>query len=65
MKTETEDWPVDEIVSQVQLTRDQSSEGNIHFSAKYFRDNYKNVSDVFEERVYQEEAEVPTYPWTE
>ena len=51
------DWPVSEIQAQVDLSRDPSrrkllSLGNIHFSAKYFRDNTKNITDIFTTQVY-------------
>ena len=64
-KTETAEWPVSEITAQVEMTRATSGGalGNVHFSAKYFRDNYKNVTDVFMEELYSEPAAVPQYPW--
>jgi len=54
-------WPMEEIVQQVSLSRDtkryvQMSMGNIHFSAKYFRDNLKGIRDTFKSRVYTRKA---------
>ena len=51
------DWPVSEIQAQVDLSRDPSrrsllSLGNVHFSAKYFRDNTKNITGIFNTQVY-------------
>jgi len=57
-------WPVDEIVQQIAISRDQGrrdklSQGNIHFSAKYFLDNTKGISDIFKATVYTEKATIP------
>jgi len=57
-------WPVQEIVDQITISRDvgrrnQLSLGNILFSAKYFRDNTKGISDIFRSSVYTHKATVP------
>lgn len=58
------DWPVSEIAEQIALSRDQArrdklSLGNILFSAKWFRDNSKNITDIFRASVYTDRATVP------
>ena len=33
------------------------------FSAKYFRDNNKGITDVFKARVYTQKATIPSMTW--
>lgn len=60
------DWPVSEIQTQIDLSRiyhDDQCQGHIHFSAKYFRDNTKNVVDDLSSYSYPNMVTLPTYPW--
>lgn len=57
-------WPVSEIEAQIEISRDPArrdrlSLGNILFSAKYFRDNTKGITDTFQEQVYTVDAKIP------
>jgi len=57
-------WAVEEIEAQIDISREasrrsQMSFGNILFSAKYFRDNTKGISDIFRSRVYTVKATTP------
>src|SRR6218665_1015213 len=59
-----DNWPISEIVNQISISRDparrdKKSMGNILFSAKYFRDNTKNITHVFQSTVYTDPATVP------
>ncbi|ELU14045.1 hypothetical protein CAPTEDRAFT_109895 [Capitella teleta] len=64
------DWPVSEIVNQVDLTRDEGRRGkeclgNNFYSAKSFRDNTKGLYDVFQADVYPTPAVTPPLGWIE
>jgi len=59
-------WPVDEIVQQIKLSRelarrDKMSLGNILFSGKRFRDNVKGITDIFRTSVYTKKATIPRF----
>ena len=59
-------WEVSEIQRQINISRrltDQLSLGNVLFTAHDFRDNVKNVSDIFQMYVYQNLAIIPYMPW--
>jgi hypothetical protein len=57
-------WPVQEIINQVNFNRGHLSvKGSIHFSAKYFRDNNKQLRDSLLQTVYSTRALVPTMDW--
>ena len=58
-------WPVTELTSQINISRDTTrrdlgSLGNILFTAKYFRDNTRDVRDVFQSKVYTKNASTPS-----
>ena len=60
------DWPVSEIVQQVEISRSlkqQHSLGNIFFSYKWFRANYKGLSDTLKNGIYATPALIPDMPW--
>ena len=55
-----------EIERQIEMTRrfqPNDALGNIIFSAKYFRDNTKNVTDIFKAGVYKNSVTKPDMPW--
>lgn len=65
---DSNNWPVSEIVNQVEISRDparraQFSLGNIHYSAQFFRDNTKGITDTFRTTVYTNKATVPAMAW--
>ena len=57
------DWPISEIQDQIEVSRTQVTEeegwGNVMFSAKYFRDNLKGITDLFKTEIYPINATVP------
>ena len=60
-------WPVSEITNQIAISRNparrsKGSLGNIHYSAKYFRDNVKGIKDEFK-RINPNPVSLPIYPW--
>lgn len=56
-------WPVTELVEQMAVSRRLGAAGNVLFSAKYFRDNVKNVRQIFKESVYPNKTLPPEAPW--
>ena len=65
---DSNNWPVSEIVNQVEISRDPArrakfSLGNIHYSAKFFRDNTKGITDTFRTTVYTNQATAPAMAW--
>ena len=61
-------WPVSEITDQITISRDATrraklSLGNILFSAKYYRDNTKSITDIFRASVYTKKAIIPPMSW--
>ncbi|ELU16427.1 hypothetical protein CAPTEDRAFT_138680, partial [Capitella teleta] len=57
------DWDPQEIVDQIEISRQEDfrerfSMGNVHFSAKYFRDGTKNITEHFK-GVYSKDAAIP------
>lgn len=57
-------WPVSEIVQQVELTRASGkATGNIHFSMRAFTQKWKNVDEALASSVYALPALVPASPW--
>ena len=53
-----------EIISQIAISRkDQSSEGNIHFSYKALALNNQNIAGALEKGPYAHQAFVPESPW--
>ena len=58
------DWPVSEIINQITVTRGQAgATGNIHFSARALRGNWKGITDELKNGVYAKHALSPAYPW--
>ena len=58
-------WPVTELTTQINISRettrrDLRSLGNILFTANYFRDNTRGVRDVFQSKVYTQNASTPS-----
>ena len=65
---DSNNWPVSEITRQVDLTRDDArraklSLGNNFYSAKFYRDNTKNIYDTFRTTVYPTPAATPPMNW--
>jgi len=65
---DTNNWPVSEIENQIAISRDatrrsKQSLGNIMYSAKFFRDNTKGITDAFRTRVYTNKALTPAMSW--
>ncbi|XP_071099631.1 glycosyl hydrolase YngK-like [Haliotis cracherodii] len=61
-----QNWPLDEIKRQVEESRkrrDKLSLGDVFFSAKYFRDNSKGLSTLFQKDLYTVPALAPAMPW--
>jgi uncharacterized lipoprotein YddW (UPF0748 family) len=57
-------WRADEILEQVQLTREHPGiTGNVHFSVTGLLRNADGLSDAFATRVYATPALVPASPW--
>ena len=59
-------WPLSEISRQVEESRkrsDRLSLGDVFFSAKYFRDNSKGISDMFKNQLYTSPALAPIMTW--
>ena len=59
-------WEVSEIQCQIDISRSlsyQMSLGNVLFTAHDFRDNVKNVSNIFQMYVYQNLAIIPYMSW--
>lgn len=58
------DWPVSEIVNQITITRNTiGARGNIHFSERAFRNNWKSIKDTLQSGVYASNALMPRYTW--
>jgi uncharacterized lipoprotein YddW (UPF0748 family) len=58
------EWEPQEIIDQVEISRQDEfrqkmSLGNVHFSAKYFRDGTKNVTEEIK-KIYKQDASIPT-----
>ncbi|MCH8977711.1 MAG: family 10 glycosylhydrolase [Armatimonadetes bacterium] len=57
------DWPVGEVVEQIEYTRTTEATGNVFFSMRAFVQNFKNVNGVLTSTVYTEKALVPATTW--
>jgi uncharacterized lipoprotein YddW (UPF0748 family) len=58
------DWPVDEILRQIEITRSRpGSTGNVHFSWRAFRGNWKGIFDLLRNGLYAEPTLVPSSRW--
>lgn len=65
---DSNNWPVSEIQNQISLSRDSTrrsklSLGNIMYSAKFFRDNTKSITTIFQSQVYTKPATIPAMAW--
>ncbi len=57
-------WPIDEIVNQVEVTRDrEGATGNVHFSMRAFMQPRGGLAGRLTETVYANPALVPASPW--
>ncbi len=56
-------WQPQEVIEQIQITRDQGSFGNAHFSMRAFMRNYNGITDALRNGPYREPALVPASPW--
>jgi uncharacterized lipoprotein YddW (UPF0748 family) len=57
-------WPAEEIVNQIQATRDQpEASGNVFFSMKALMQNRGGLNDALTAGPYAEPALVPATPW--
>ena len=60
------DWPLEEFEAQIDVSRNYysaGSEGHIHFSAKYFRDNTKGIRDRLSLYAYPSKVPPPAMAW--
>ncbi len=58
------DWPVDEIIRQVDVTRGQTgATGNVHFSMKALMEDRRGMAAALAAGPYQQPALVPASPW--
>lgn len=57
------DWPLSEILNQITETRRRASTGNLHFSARAFRNNWKGVTTSLSTGLYATPAAIPASPW--
>lgn len=58
------DWPVYEIAAQIETTRSvPGATGNVHFSMRAFRDDYKGIVATLRDGVYSYGALPPATPW--
>ncbi len=59
-----EGWPADEILAQIDVTRQQlTSGGNVHFSMKAFQRDAAGINEQLLAGVYAGPALVPASPW--
>lgn len=60
----TSSWPVDELLQQIRLTREQpGATGNVYFSMSAFLRNQGGITDQLMAGPYQGPALVPASPW--
>ncbi len=59
------DWPIEEIVGQVEAVRDSkgSGTGTIHFSMRSIAGNWKGLAEALRAGPYASAALVPASPW--
>ncbi len=63
-KITASDWPVNEILKQIDLARRQrGATGHIHFRYAWLLNNRNNISTILKERAYPTPALVPASPW--
>jgi uncharacterized lipoprotein YddW (UPF0748 family) len=55
-------WPAQEIVDQVEATREAGANGNVHFSMRALMHNAGGIADDLK-KLYAEPALVPPSPW--
>ena len=63
VRTDDGNWPPQEIVDQIDLTRKAKAGGNVHFSMRVFLLNAQKLNDVLKAGPYKEKALVPESPW--
>lgn len=56
-------WPVEEILNQVDATREWRQSGHIHFSMVALLQNRKNIRQRLQAEKYQQAALIPAMPW--
>jgi uncharacterized lipoprotein YddW (UPF0748 family) len=56
-------WPAQELVDQINITREKGAWGNVHFSMKAFTSNYGGIADALKNGPYRSKAVVPASPW--
>jgi uncharacterized lipoprotein YddW (UPF0748 family) len=57
-------WPADEIVRQIELTRQQTgADGNVHFSMRAFQRNSDRLMQRIDTESYRTPALIPATPW--
>ncbi|MCH7944648.1 MAG: family 10 glycosylhydrolase [Armatimonadetes bacterium] len=56
-------WPVQELIDQIEYTREVGAMGNVFFSMKSFTQDFKGVNKVLTNGVYKKKALVPASPW--
>ncbi|HRF59155.1 MAG TPA: family 10 glycosylhydrolase [Fimbriimonadaceae bacterium] len=57
-------WSVDEIIDQIDETRKRKgATGNLHFSMRAFKEDFKSINTRLAEGVYAHAALVPASPW--
>lgn len=57
------DWPLSQILNQITATRARASTGNLHFSARAFRNDWKGVATSLRSGLYSTPAAIPASPW--
>jgi len=55
-------WPAQEIVDQVETTREEGAGGNVHFSMRALMHNSEGIADALR-KLYAQPALVPACPW--
>mgnify|MGYP000852568224 CR=1 FL=1 len=58
-----DNWPVQEITDQIDLTRERGADGHVHFSFKTFLQNTKGINETLKGGHYREFALAPASPW--
>lgn len=62
--SKTENFSADEIVNQINFTREiQTTSGNIQFSFKSIANDFDKIQTALREKSYQREAVIPASPW--
>jgi uncharacterized lipoprotein YddW (UPF0748 family) len=56
-------WPAQEVVDQIAITRQRGANGNVHFSMKAFLENYNGITTTLMRGAYSKPALVPASKW--